>query len=111
MQKLGTAYTMYFNKKYDRSGGLFTRPFRSKHITDDRYLRWVFRYIHGNPDGLLSITEIDDVQYEMNGELPSLGENFLETYPFSSLPDYLGKQRPEFAILDKDAFDFLKALP
>ncbi len=49
MQKLGTAYTMYFNTKYERSGGLFTRPFRSRHVADDRHLQHVVDYIHLNP--------------------------------------------------------------
>ena len=49
MQKLGTAYTMYFNIKYNRSGGLFTRPFRSRHIQDDLYIQRVIQYIHCNP--------------------------------------------------------------
>src|SRR3989338_8093959 len=49
MRKLGTAYTMYFNIKYERSGGLFTRPFRARHIADDRYFQHVVSYIHLNP--------------------------------------------------------------
>ncbi len=49
MLKLMTAYSMYFNTRYERSGPLFTRPFRSRHIDDDDYLRWLFSYIHGNP--------------------------------------------------------------
>ncbi len=48
MQKLGTAYTMYFNIKRDRTGGLFTKPFRSRHIPDDKYLQRVIQYIHCN---------------------------------------------------------------
>jgi putative transposase len=49
MQKLGTAYTMYFNIKYQRSGGLFVKPFRSRHIPDDHYFQRVIQYIHCNP--------------------------------------------------------------
>ncbi len=98
MQKLGTAYTMYFNKRYERSGGLFTRPFRAKHIDGDLYLQQIVRYIHLNPLDLLEEREAQ------GGALPS-------DYPFSSLPDYEGVLRPQAAIIDKDAFTFFKALP
>ncbi len=49
MQRVGTAYTMYFNKKYERSGALFESRYKSKHITSDTYLFHIFRYIHLNP--------------------------------------------------------------
>ena len=45
MLKLMTAYSMYFNTKYERSGPLFTRPFRSKHVDSDEYFRWLFAYV------------------------------------------------------------------
>ena len=32
MQKLGTSYAMYFNKKYNRVGALFQGPFKSVFI-------------------------------------------------------------------------------
>ena len=37
LQKLGTSYSMYFNAKHDRVGGLFIGPCRSRHIANDRY--------------------------------------------------------------------------
>ena len=49
MGKLLTAYSMYFNKKYDRSGPLFTHPFRSEHINNDSQYMYIFSYIHLNP--------------------------------------------------------------
>src|SRR3989344_1864178 len=49
MQKLATAYVMYFNKKYNRSGSLFEGKFKSQHINSDRYLKYIFSYIHLNP--------------------------------------------------------------
>lgn len=47
--RLFTAYAMYFNKKYHRSGNLFYRPFKRLLITDERYLRYLIYYIHLNP--------------------------------------------------------------
>lgn len=49
MQKLGTAYTMYFNARYERVGSLFVKPFRSKHIDTDRYFQYLINYLHCNP--------------------------------------------------------------
>ncbi len=110
MQRLGTAYTMYFNKKYDRSGGLFTRPFRSKHVSDDRYFRWLVNYIHMNPKELLERCE----EKEINLTREALPRERLRDYPYSSLPDYLDVLRPEQKILDRGAVECLlhrEALP
>ncbi len=44
MQKLSTAYSMYFNKKYKRTGGLFEGTFKAKHADTDEYLKYLFAY-------------------------------------------------------------------
>jgi putative transposase len=46
---LGTAYTMYFNKKYNRRGPLFESAYRASLISSDTYLQHISRYIHLNP--------------------------------------------------------------
>lgn len=43
------AYTKSINKRHNRHGALFERPFRRKQITSDEYLRHVILYIHNNP--------------------------------------------------------------
>lgn len=48
MQRLGIGYTLYFNKKYIRSGGLFQGAFKSKHIETDQDLRQVLAYVNYN---------------------------------------------------------------
>ncbi|MFZ2205579.1 MAG: transposase [Minisyncoccia bacterium] len=53
MQKLSTAYVMYFNKKYTRSGSLFEGKFKSQHVDSDKYLKYIFSYIHLNPVKLI----------------------------------------------------------
>src|SRR3989338_2651048 len=35
LQKLATGYTMYFNKRYERTGSLFQGRFKAKHIDND----------------------------------------------------------------------------
>jgi putative transposase len=46
---LFNAYAKYFNKKNNRHGSLFERPFERKLIDNEEYLRRVIIYIHNNP--------------------------------------------------------------
>jgi len=89
MSKLGTAYSMYINKKYDRSGPVVCRPFRSKYVDSDEYLRWVISYIHLNPAEL----ESDDL-------------SFINKYPYSSFIDYSGQKREENLIVEPKKLPF-----
>jgi hypothetical protein len=41
---------MYFNKKYNRRGGVFESAFKASYILNDSYLLHITRYIHLNPD-------------------------------------------------------------
>jgi putative transposase len=49
MRSLLTSYSMYFNKKYKRSGPLLESRYKASMITDDSYLEHITRYIHLNP--------------------------------------------------------------
>ena len=49
MQSLCIAYSMYFNRRYKRVGGLFQGRFKAIRITNDAYLQHISRYIHLNP--------------------------------------------------------------
>lgn len=100
MSKFGTAYSMYFNIKYQRAGGLFCKPFKSRYILEDLYLKHLFGYLHLNPL---------DIQFSGWKELvdkkhPKEWKEFLENYPYSSYQDYIGVNRPEGNILNKGAF-------
>lgn len=95
MGKLLTAYSMYFNTKYERSGPLLTRPFRSEHIKDESQYLYIFSYVHLNP---LSIIEKN---WKENGiRNKKEAEKFLEKYQFSSYLDFLKDNRPESVIID-----------
>ncbi|MCX6791332.1 MAG: transposase [Candidatus Gribaldobacteria bacterium] len=48
MQRVGTSYTNYFNKKYERSGALFQGRFKKIHINKESYLLWLLGYVNGN---------------------------------------------------------------
>ena len=99
MQKLMTAYTMYFNKKYERTGVLFESRFKAQHANTDRYLKYLFSYIHLNPVKLM------DSGWKEHG-IKNIGEakKFLAKYDYSSYLDYLENNRSQYGILNQTAF-------
>lgn len=52
MKCLSTRYSMYFNKKYKRTGHLFQGIYKAALIESDDYLIHLSRYIHLNPKGI-----------------------------------------------------------
>ncbi len=99
LQKLLTSYSMYFNKKYGRSGTLFEGKTKSKHVTEDRNLKYLFSYIHLNPVKLI------DSRWREDGpkDLTKI-QKYLSEYGYSSYLDYAGISRPEKIIINKDPF-------
>jgi len=95
MQKLSTAYVMYYNNKYERTGGLFEGKFKSQHLADDRYLKYIFSYIHLNPIKLL---QKDWKEIDIKNKTKAL--DFLKNYYFSSYLDYTGIARKQNGILN-----------
>ena len=49
MNKIGTAYAKYFNKRHNRTGTLFEGRFKSVHVANDVQAKYLFSYIHLNP--------------------------------------------------------------
>ena len=52
MQKVGNAYSKYFNQRYERSGHVFQGAYKVREIGDDNYLSHLSAYIHRNPHEL-----------------------------------------------------------
>jgi len=100
MQKLGTAYCMYFNKKYERTGSLFEGKFKAKHADTDEYLKYLFSYIHMNPLALkdedLHANPLQDTRNNFD---------YLTTYKYSSLADYVRNERKEKVIIDTTMYE------
>lgn len=99
MQKVLTAYVMYYNKKYQRTGGLFEGKFKSEHAKDDRYLKYLFSYIHLNPIKLIQ-KNWREVGIKNKKEILE----YLENYKYSSYLDYLGIERVQNQILNTEDF-------
>ncbi|MFN3188132.1 MAG: transposase [Candidatus Paceibacteria bacterium] len=96
MNKLGTSYSSYFNKKYDRTGTLFEGRFKAKHASYDEYLKYLYSYIHLNPIKLMPQTDATNSK--------ELTLDFLRSYKYSSYQDYLGIEREEGKILSPAPF-------
>ena len=86
MQKLGMGYSKYFNKKYERVGGLFQSKFKAVAIEEQAHFLHIPHYIHTNP---LSLSNNSNYRHSV-----SIVEQvkFLENYRWSSFPDYIGKK-------------------
>ena len=100
MRKLGVGYSMFFNIKYQRTGALFGGLFKSKLIgINDNYMRQLFGYIHINPLEL----EFSEWKEEINRPSTEMIK-FLESYRYSSYPDYLREDRVEKNIINPENF-------
>ena len=99
MHKLSTGYTMYFNKKNNRSGSLLQGTFKANHVDTDRYLKYLFAYIHLNPVKLIQ-TDWERVGIK---NIKST-EEFLQSYKYSSYDEYTNLNRLEKILLEKEAF-------
>ena len=72
MRSLCTRYSLYFNRKYRRVGGLFQGVYKAVRVETDEQFLHLSRYIHRNP-----------IAISLQGES-------LQTYGYSSYPQYLG---------------------
>ncbi|OGI68331.1 hypothetical protein A3A05_00300 [Candidatus Nomurabacteria bacterium RIFCSPLOWO2_01_FULL_41_12] len=99
MQKLTTAYVMYYNKKYNRTGSLFEGKFRAEHLDSDPYFKYIFSYIHLNP---VKLIDKDWKEKRIRNKKKALA--YLSRYQHSSYLDYLGKDRIQNKILNVKAF-------
>jgi putative transposase len=99
MQKLGTGYTMYFNKKNKRNGVLFQGKFKAILVDNDNYFLPLFNYVHLNP------VELAEAKWKEEGIKDKVKvNNFLENYRWSSYQDYIGiKNFP--SIINKNFFN------
>ena len=79
MRRISNAYTKYFNERYGRVGPLFQGKYKGVLVTEDPYLLHLTRYIHLNPVG--------------HGVLNGQNRSDLQSYPYSSYGEYLGKRK------------------
>ncbi|MCB9815161.1 transposase [Candidatus Nomurabacteria bacterium] len=98
MKKLSTGYSMYFNKKNFRTGSLFEGNYKSEHVDDDMYLKYLFSYIHLNP---VKLIQSDWREKGIHNKEEVL--NYLRSFRYSSYVDN-NYVRPEAKIINRERF-------
>ncbi len=88
MQKLGNAYTKYFNAKHERNGHLFQGPFQSIGINETIYLVTLLRYINFNHAELVE----RGWKNHVIKDLKKL-KKFLDSYIWSAHQDHMGTRQ------------------
>jgi hypothetical protein len=84
MQRLQTAYTVWFGRRHQRSGHLFQGRYGAALVTEDEYILKLSRYVHLNP---VFITEHVDKPKRERVEV-------LRSYVWSSYRSYIGSVKP-----------------
>lgn len=80
MSQFTNSYTRYFNTKQKRVGPLFQGKFKAVRVETDEQLIHLSRYIHLNPYTSYVVKTLKG----------------LESYLYSSLPEYLGRQESSY---------------
>ena len=78
LHKIGTSFTNFINKKYDRSGSLFQGPYKAIHIDNNDYLLWLSGYVNGNAE-IHGIAEAEKYQWSSYGSFLGVKEDELIT--------------------------------
>lgn len=84
MHSINFSYAQYFNRKYNRHGHLFQDRFKSKLVTNQKYLLALSAYIHNNPAEIVGY------------------ENCPEKYEYSSLAVYLGLHKDSHELIEDE---------
>ncbi len=91
MQRLTTAYVMYFNHKYNRIGALFQNIYKASPVLKDSYLLHLSRYIHNNSSKLtndkIPFNDYSSYSYYLNNRIADwLKPQFILDYFKSTSP-------------------------
>jgi len=97
LHKISTAYVMYFNKKYKRSGSLFEGRFKAKLVNKENYFNYLFAYIH------LNCIKLIQPDWKKNGiNNKEKAKNYLIKFKHSSFLDYFEGKRKQEKIINKN---------
>lgn len=103
MKQLTNAYTLYFNQKYKRVGGLVQGRFKAVTIDTDNLLLHVSRYIHLNP--LVSGIVKNLYDYKWSSYFNYLGkENTLHCFKDPILASFSSEKSYEKFVLDHSSY-------
>ena len=100
MQRVFTGYTMYFNLRNARTGALFAGTYKSRHITDDDYLKQVIPYVLLNP------AELFEPNWKKGIGSVSRIKKLLSKYSYSNFQEFAGVDRPEKKIMGRSIYEY-----
>ena len=104
MQSINTSYTIYFNKKFKRTGHILEGRYKSKIIEKNGYLLHLSRYIHMNPVKAGLCRRAEDYKYSsVKYYLSAINDGFIDSdFILSALSDDIELARVEYkAFLDE----------
>ncbi len=64
MREVNSLYSIYFNKKYERTGHLWQGRFKSYYLYDDTHFWVVAKYIGRNPIKAAMVTQVQNYKYQ-----------------------------------------------
>ena len=119
MNSLGTRYTMYFNKRYQRVGPLFQGIYKGVLVESDEQLLYLTRYIHRNilslPQDLrdkfpssypVYLKQIKQEWVKPERILVNFSDSGYNSYREFMETDDMDENRKEALLLNKLALDF-----
>lgn len=72
LQSLITRYSMYFNRRHNRVGGLFEGTYKAVMVLSDEQLFYVTRYIHRNSTGVIGLRgSLNDMLHSQPSSYPN----------------------------------------
>jgi len=95
MHKLGVGFANYYNAKHQEVGRIFQGPYKAKMVKGQIYLEYLSVYIQ-----VINVLELLPGGPKASFKNLDKALKFVEAYPFSSYPDYLGLRKS--LIIDKD---------
>jgi len=101
MQRFHTAYTVWFNRRHQRSGHLFEGRFGASLVTEDEYILKLSRYVHLNPVFVSAYAEKTRRERLLH----------LRSYAWSSYPSYAGHMDDQACQQRRSLDDTCKSWP
>lgn len=83
MHRINSHFSRYYNQKNKRTGHVFENRYRGYHVSDDRYLLSLLRYVHQNPVVAKICGQVCDYRwssdqyYRKNNHLSLVNINFV----------------------------------
>ncbi len=97
MQRFNTSYTMYYNRRHNRSGHLYQGRYKAILVDADAYLLELSRYIHLNP---VKTGRYRKASAEQRAEI-------LKQYRWSSYPGYVQLPKRQDTVIYKEVLSIL----